>query len=353
MYNKVTDINESKSLPLNGNLINIDYQGIIRDFKGNIINPYLDDKNNLLVTLPWIDGLRAYSVAFLVAITFKPLRIPMQYWCDIKVLFKDNNPLNVNPSNLVWKFPTTGIKSNKFKGFYYIPGFTRYIINREGSVINTFSGENLSGSKRPAGYVYFCLKSDNGKSNPVGRHRLLALTFLDYPVNMDELDVNHIDGIPGNDDIDNLEWASRSFNALHAYSTGLRTDNKPVIVTNHNTGEEIEYFSAYECERQLGLSKSVVHYRIKKGQGKIYKPGYSFRYKDGRQYTECHSSRYGIPVHIKNISTGEVITFPSIIKCAEYLNVVKKVIQKRAYQGKFIYKGYEISIDPQNTVASR
>jgi len=49
--------------------------------------------------------------------------------------------------------------------------------------------------------------------------RLMALTFLDNPEN--KPCVNHIDGNPLNNRLDNLEWCSYSENGLHAYKTGL------------------------------------------------------------------------------------------------------------------------------------
>ncbi len=51
-------------------------------------------------------------------------------------------------------------------------------------------------------------------------HRLLMEAFVDNPLNL--LSINHKDGNPSNNHIDNLEWCTSSYNQQHAYDTGLR-----------------------------------------------------------------------------------------------------------------------------------
>ena len=68
---------------------------------------------------------------------------------------------------------------------------------------------------------------------------------------MDSLDVNHIDGNKQNNDLKNLEWASRKHNCDHAYSQGLRTDNVEVLVKNVFSGDVIKFYSLEECGCRL------------------------------------------------------------------------------------------------------
>jgi hypothetical protein len=49
--------------------------------------------------------------------------------------------------------------------------------------------------------------------------RLVANAFLDNPENLP--DINHIDGEPTNNRIDNLEWSTKSDNMKHAWANGL------------------------------------------------------------------------------------------------------------------------------------
>ena len=59
----------------------------------------------------------------------------------------------------------------------------------------------------------------DGRSKLCYVHRLVAEAFIQNPNGYP--DINHIDGDPSNNRVDNLEWCTPKQNLEHAYRTGL------------------------------------------------------------------------------------------------------------------------------------
>ena len=93
-----------------------------------------------------------------------------------------------------------------------IKGFTNYEISSLGRVRNKDRVLRL----QKHNYVNILL-THNKKQYKRYIHRLVAQAFI--PNEKEE--VNHKDGNKHNNNLDNLEWVTRSENTLHAYKTGL------------------------------------------------------------------------------------------------------------------------------------
>lgn len=88
-----------------------------------------------------------------------------------------------------------------------------YLIGNNGTLrslirMPRFKTDVVKGLTKPIGYRQYFIK---GKWYYA--HRLVALHFCDNPNNYNE--VNHIDGIKGNNHFTNLEWCTRKQNQQH------------------------------------------------------------------------------------------------------------------------------------------
>lgn len=111
-------------------------------------------------------------------------------------------------------------------GLYFLEGCQykqiegKYIVTSDGRVFTFWNNRRKwklqNRRKHTNGYIRATI---NGKD--VYIHRLVAMLFLENPNNYKE--VNHKDGNKENNNVENLEWCTRSQNNKHAFITGLRS----------------------------------------------------------------------------------------------------------------------------------
>lgn len=114
---------------------------------------------------------------------------------------------------------------------------TKHYACKNGMIFNRF-GTEIKGGINRCGYRQVSI-SINGKCKTLSVHRLILKTF--NPVNnMDVLDVNHIDGDKTNNNIENLEWVTKSENVIHSYKIGLQDNVAGVKVFSDKEKEFIK-----------------------------------------------------------------------------------------------------------------
>ena len=115
-------------------------------------------------------------------------------------------------------------------------------------------------------------------------HRLVAMTFLPNPNNLEQ--VNHKDGNIYNNNVENLEWVTMSQNVRHAYKTGLNyglkyelsPHNRPVLQFDKNGAFLKRWISATEASEKLGCCKQGI-YQVCIHKNKTHF-GYIWKYED-------------------------------------------------------------------------
>lgn len=107
-----------------------------------------------------------------------------------------------------------------YEGLYKVSNLGNVISNRR----NYSKGLWYLSQFNNNGYLRVSLVVNEKKKSYLV-HRLVAEAFIPNPENKET--VNHIDGCKTNNRVDNLEWATKQENTLHAINTGLRPLDPP------------------------------------------------------------------------------------------------------------------------------
>lgn len=137
-----------------------------------------------------------------------------------------------------------------YEGLYQISNFGNVKSNRNGKY---FKEKILKDRFNDRGYKTVYLFKD-GKGSNRRTHRLVAEAFICNGFN--KPDVNHINGIKSDNNVNNLEWVTKSENSCHAYKSGLMKNNtivnsKKVIDTQKN----IIYNSIKDAAKFYGIGR--------------------------------------------------------------------------------------------------
>jgi hypothetical protein len=104
----------------------------------------------------------------------------------------------------------------------------------------------LTQFKDGRGYNHVKLYDGKGKPKSFTTHKVVAITFLDNPECHPE--INHKDGNKLNNNLDNLEWSSRSDNIKHSYAIrDVRSySGENAVLAKLTENQVIEIREAYE-----------------------------------------------------------------------------------------------------------
>lgn len=315
------------------------------------------------------------SVANMVALAYKTPWFPLRHIGErANVIPIDGNPDNVHPENLLWKYHPEGIPADGAPELFYIPGFSMYLIKRDGTVVNSVSGKIKQSYISDSNYVQISITGEAGNSSRnIGIHRLLALTFIPYDVTVRTDQVNHKNINRTDNRIENLEWVSISENIKHAraarklkslerqeqkayikkykidapYLEKLQNTTKSIPVESKNiwTDEVRQFGSISEAAKELMLDPETTRLSLAIGSRRVVGRRYIFR-RVGEQWPNLTKEDVRIgydgqarKVIAKNITTGELTTFVSAAEAIRQLGVSKKIVTQNLKLGRQIVIG--------------
>lgn len=129
----------------------------------------------------------------------------------------------------------------------------KHIVYSDGRVFSKKLNRFLKICTNDRGYKFVSIEKHKHKSH----HRLLAECFIPNPLGWDQ--INHKNGIKGDNQLKNLEWSNSSHNQIHAYETGL---HKPMIgEINHRAKlSNIDVLIIRDCFKAGLKGKDIARY---------------------------------------------------------------------------------------------
>lgn len=148
-----------------------------------------------------------------------------------------------------------------------VKGFENYTIGNDGVVINNITGKPKKPTCNHSGKGYFYVDLYNKNIHKRWYiHRLVAENFI--PNKEGKPYINHKDGDPSNNNVNNLEWctplenvehASKIIKTMHQYNDANNKRKKKVKMLEKNTHRTLCVFeSIRDAERATGIPSSNI-----------------------------------------------------------------------------------------------
>ena len=183
--------------------------------------------------------------------------------------------LEERKANLILELAVEGKTLDDFKE---LPINNRFLVSRDGDVINDTFKRRLRVHHKKGGYTYQTI----GKKNYL-THRLVAFTYIPNPENKPE--VNHLNGIRDDNRVENLGWVTHQENIKYSFDYLGRKSNfsqRRVPIAQYSIDGQIvrEWNSIKEASEEGGFAYNSIC-KCLSGKQKTT-GGYRWVYKDAR-----------------------------------------------------------------------
>ncbi len=263
---------------------------------------------------------------------------------DLKIIYKDGDMENLENDNITYDFLNKPVESKLKKGFYYIPFHSRYLINDKGelwdTLRNTFSifhkTKKIKNDKKNITHGYYRVRvtMDQNYKTITSRHRLLSLAFHKYDTDTANLVVNHKNGIPGDDRIDNLEFITKKENLIHAIQNGLMPNSViKIAVLDCIRRTEYKFNSIADAAAFFKMGYSKIHRRLQKDLIR-YEDNLLFKRDDGIPWPKvlppiAHGMGIRVPVVAIDTLSNKAYIFDTIMHAQKFTLVNTTTIYER------------------------
>lgn len=214
------------------------------------------------------------------------------------------------------------------KGWYLIPGFSRYRISKNYTLLDTFNGDIIYPSSRLNDYpvVQVGYDADRMKKKQCDFHRLVALAFIPVPTEEygERIEVDHIDGTRTNFKVENLEWVTKTTNYKRGRVLSKKKSNGIIYrVVNRFNGNDSLVRTLDEACNLASISKDIASDHIKR----------SGRYSNTAGWTIIEintttNSGYRNPIYVWDYTDGSRFICKSFTDAMDLTGVSKSSIDK-------------------------